>query len=244
MSGHSKWSTIKHKKGAMDAKRGRIFTKLIKEITVAARGGGDIEANPRLRTAVLRARAANMPKDNIDRAIKKGTGELGAVEFFELTYEGYAPGGVGLLIETLTDNKNRTSANVKSILSKGGGQMAATGAVGYQFKRTGVIFVNGENADEDKVMEVALEAGADDILSEEGLIEIRIDPAKFESVMDALQAANIPNESAEITMLSDNTVALDKEKAQKVLSLIEKLEDDDDVQNVYSNLELPDDMDE
>ncbi len=243
MSGHSKWSTIKHKKGAMDAKRGRIFTKLIKEITVAARGGGDIEANPRLRTAVLRARAANMPKDNIDRAIKKGTGELGAVEFFELTYEGYAPGGVGLLIETLTDNKNRTSANVKSILSKAGGQMAATGAVGYQFKRTGVIFVSAENADEDKVMEVALEAGADDILSEEGLIEIRIDPAKFEAVMDALQAANIPSESAEITMLSDNPVELDKEKAQKVLALIEKLEDDDDVQNVYSNLELPDDID-
>lgn len=244
MSGHSKWSTIKHKKGAMDAKRGRIFTKLIKEITVAARGGGDIEANPRLRTAVLRARAANMPKDNIDRAIKKGTGELGAVEFFELTYEGYAPGGVGLLIEALTDNKNRTSANVKSILSKSGGQMAATGAVGYQFKRTGIIFVNGKKADEDKVMEVALEAGADDILSEEDLIEIRIDPAKFESVLDALQAADIPNESAEITMLSENTVELDKEKAQKVLSLIEKLEDDDDVQNVYSNLEFPDDMDD
>lgn len=243
MSGHSKWSTIKHKKGAMDAKRGRIFTKLIKEITVAARGGGDIEMNPRLRTAVVRARTANMPKDNIDKAIKKGTGELGDIDFFELTYEGYAPGGVGLLIETLTDNKNRTSANVKSLLSKNGGQMASTGAVGYQFKRMGIIFVNGSVANEDKVMEVALEAGADDIITEEGLIEIRTDPNNFEAVTDALQAANIPNESAEITMISDNLVELDKEKAQKVLALIEKLEDDDDVQNVYSNIELPDDVD-
>ncbi|MGL4524494.1 MAG: YebC/PmpR family DNA-binding transcriptional regulator [Spirochaetia bacterium] len=242
MSGHSKWSTIKHKKGAMDAKRGRIFTKLIKEITVAARGGGDQETNPRLRTAVLRARAANMPKDNIDRAIKKGTGELGSIEFFELTYEGYAPGGVGLLVETLTDNKNRTSSNVKSILSKAGGQLATAGAVGYQFKRMGVIFVSLESIDEEKVMEVALDAGADDILSEEGMLEIRMDPNQFESVIDALQRENIVSENAEITMISDNLVALDKEKAIKVIALIEKLEDDDDVQNVYSNLDIPDDM--
>jgi YebC/PmpR family DNA-binding regulatory protein len=242
MSGHSKWSTIKHKKGAADAKRGQVFTKLIKEITVAAKSGGDIESNAKLRSAVLKARASNMPKDNIDRAIKKGTGELGGVEYFELTYEGYAPGGVGLIIETLTDNKNRTAANVKSILSKNGGQLAATGAVSYQFKRTGVIVVANDKAEEDKLMELVLEAGADDVIND-GVFEIRVDPAQFESVMTVLQQANIATESAEITMISDLTVTLDVEKTQKVLALIEKLEADDDVQTVSSNLEIPDDMD-
>jgi YebC/PmpR family DNA-binding regulatory protein len=243
MSGHNKWSTIKHKKGAADAKRGKLFTKLIKEITVAAKnGGGDAESNAALRNAVLKARLANMPKDNIEKAIKKGTGDAGGADYVELVYEGYASGGVGLIIETLTDNKNRTAANVKALLSKNGGQLAATGAVSYQFKRMGVILVNAEETNEDTVMEIALEAGADDVETSDGMIEITVDPASFEGVINALEAAGIKSESAEVSMISDTTVTLDPEKTKKVLELIDKLEDDDDVQSVSSNLEIPSDM--
>lgn len=240
MSGHSKWHTIKHKKGALDAKRGKIFTKIIKEITVAARmGGGDSEMNPRLRTVVLKAKAANMPKDNIDRAIKKGTGELEGVEYVELQYEAYAPGGVGLLIDTLTDNKNRTAADVRTILNKNGGQLASTGAVSYQFKRKGVINYDLEVIDFDALFEAALEAGAEDV-TEDG--DVFTDPGEFGNVLEALQAAGFEQLGAEVSMVPDNTVALDNEKTGKILGLIEKLEDNDDVQSVASNLDVPDDF--
>lgn len=243
MSGHNKWSKIKHKKGAEDARRGRVFTKIIKEIIVCvAQKGGDPDSNAVLRGAMIKARAANMPKDNVEKAIKKGLGDTDGASYSELVYEGYANGGVGLIIETLTDNKNRTGANVKNILSKFGGQLAATGAVSYQFRRAGVIVIDSENANEDQVMELALENGADDVKAEDGSIEIITEPSNFEVMMNALESASIKTESAEITMITDNTVTLDKEKTQKVLNLIEKLEEDDDVQNVSSNLEIPSDM--
>lgn len=243
MSGHSKWHTIKHKKGALDAKRGKIFTKIIKEITVAARmGGGDPEANPRLRTALLKAKSANMPKDNIQKAIKKGTGDLDGVEYIELQYEAYAPGGVGMLIDTLTDNKNRTAADVRSILTKAGGQLAASGAVSYQFNRKGIIVYLSSNVDMDSLFEQALEAGADDVVEDGDIIEVITDSSEFANVLEALQAADFKEESAEVSMVPDNKVELESEKAQKVLNLIEKLEDNDDVQSVASNLELPEDF--
>ncbi|NIZ40797.1 YebC/PmpR family DNA-binding transcriptional regulator [Entomospira entomophila] len=243
MSGHSKWSTIKHKKGAADAKRGKLFTKLIKEIVIAAKGGADIENNAKLRTAVLKARAANMPKDNIDKAIKKGAGETGANDYVELIYEGYAPGGVGLIIETLSDNKNRTAANVKSILTKAGGQLATTGAVSYQFKRMGVAIFSKEQVNAEELEELAIEIGAEDVIIEEESIEVTIEPNQFGSFLDALETAKIPVLNAEITMISDQKVSLDKEKTLKVLNLIERLEDDDDVQTVSSNLEIDSQMD-
>lgn len=243
MSGHSKWHTIKHKKGAIDAKRGQLFTKIIKELTVAAKmGGGDLESNARLRTAVLKAKAANMPKDNIDRAIKKGTGELEGVEYSELTYEAYAPGGVGLLIEALTDNKNRTASEVRNIIGKGGGQLAATGAVSYQFKRQGLITYEKDKVAFDPLFEAAIEAGADDVNDEGDTIEVLTDPASFNEVLEALQAKNFEQSGAEITMISDNMVTLDTESTAKVLRLIERLEENDDVQSVSSNLDVPDDF--
>ncbi len=236
MSGHSKWATIKHKKGALDAKRGKIFCKIIKEITVAARmGGGDEETNPRLRTALLKAKAANMPKDNISRAIKKGCGETDGAIFQELVYEGYGQGGVGLIIETLTDNKNRTSADVKSILNKNGGSLAATGAVSYQFNRKGVLTYEVEGNDFDALFETALNAGAEDVTSDD-VIEVITDPSDFEAVLNALEEAGFVQLGAEITMVPDNTVELDEEKKEKLLSLIDKLEDHDDVQSVSSNM--------
>ncbi len=187
MSGHSKWATIKHKKGALDAKRGQMFTKIIKEISIAARmGGGDPEANPRLRTVILKARAANMPKDNIDRAIKKGTGELEGVNYEELNYEAYAPGGGALFIEVLTDNKNRAAAEIRNILTRSGSNLAAPGSVAYLFKRKGVLSYDGEQYSEDQILEAALEAGADDVLTEEGSITVYTDPASFESVLDGM----------------------------------------------------------
>ncbi|NIZ46729.1 YebC/PmpR family DNA-binding transcriptional regulator [Entomospira nematocerorum] len=243
MSGHSKWSTIKHKKGAADAKRGKLFTKLIKEIVIAAKGGADIENNAKLRTAVLKARAANMPKDNIDKAIKKGAGETGGNDYVELVYEGYAPGGVGLIIETLSDNKNRTAANVKSILTKAGGQLATTGAVSYQFKRMGVVIFSREQVNAEELEELAIEIGAEDVIIEEDSIEVTIEPNQFGSFLDALESAKIPVLNAEITMISEQKVSLDKEKTIKVLNLIERLEDDDDVQTVSSNLEIDSQMD-
>jgi len=244
MSGHSKWHTIKHKKGAIDAKRGKIFTKIIKEITVAARmGGGDIEANPRLRTIVLKAKDANMPKDNIARAIKKGTGDLDGVSYTEGMYEGYGAGGVAILVETLTDNKNRTAADVRSIFSKSGGNLGETGCVSYMFNRKGVITFNAETCDEDEVFNAALEAGAEDVSSDDGIIEVLTEPDDFEAVLNSLEEAGFKREMGEISMIADQRLTLDNDKTRKVLRLIDKLEDNDDVQNVYSNMDIPEDFD-
>lgn len=243
MSGHSKWHTIKHKKGALDAKRGKLFTKIIKEITVSARmGGGDAETNPRLRTVLLKAKSANMPKDNIERAIKKGTGDMDGVDYVELQYEAYAAGGVGLLIDALTENKNRTAADVRSILNKNGGQLAATGAVSYQFNRKGTIVYNKDDVDFETLFEAALEAGADDVADEGSIIEVITDPGSFGDVLEALQEGGFKEEASEVAMVPDNTVSLDAEKTVKALRLIEKLEDCDDVQSVASNLDVPDDF--
>jgi YebC/PmpR family DNA-binding regulatory protein len=241
MSGHSKWATIKHAKGAADAKRGQMFTKLIKEISIAARmGGGSVDGNPRLRTAVLKARAANMPKDNIDRAIKKGTGELEGVTYEELVYEAYAPGGVALLIEVLTDNKNRAAADVRNILTRAGGQLATAGSVSRLFKRLGIINLDGEKYTEDQVMEAAIEGGAEDVALSGGVIEVTTAPEDFETVVNALTEKSFETMSAEISMVPEAYVSLDNDATAKVLKLIDKLEENDDVQNVYSNINVPD----
>jgi YebC/PmpR family DNA-binding regulatory protein len=240
MSGHSKWATIKHAKGAADAKRGQIFTKLIKEISISARmGGGNQDGNPRLRTAILKARAANMPKDNIDRAIKKGTGELEGVNYEELVYEAYAPGGVAIFIEVLTDNKNRAAADIRNILTRAGGQLATSGSVSRLFKRYGVITLDGEKYTEDQVMEAALEGGAEDVSLSSGIIEVTSTPEDFESVLNTLNSKNFETMSAEISMIAEAEVSLDNEGTAKALKLIDKLEENDDVQNVYSNIAVP-----
>ncbi|MDR0641799.1 MAG: YebC/PmpR family DNA-binding transcriptional regulator [Treponema sp.] len=240
MSGHSKWATIKHAKGAADAKRGQMFTKLIKEISIAARmGGGNAEGNPRLRTAILKARGANMPKDNIDRAIKKGTGELEGVNYEELTYEAYAPGGVAVLIEVLTDNKNRAAADVRNILTRAGGQLATAGSVSRLFKRQGIITLDGEKYTEDQVMEAAIEGGAEDVSLSDGIIEVTTAPEDFEAVLDTLNAKNFETMSAEVSMVAESEIALDNEGTTKAVRLIDRLEENDDVQNVYSNIEIP-----
>ena len=243
MSGHSKWATIKHAKGIADAKRGQKFTKLIKEITVAAKQGGpDPDSNATLRTAILKAKAENMPKDNIERAIKKATGEGAATNYFELTYEGYAPGGVAIIIDTLTDNKNRTAADVRSTLTKLGGSLGATGCVSYMFQTKGVITYSEEKYSEDQIFEAALENGAEDVSSSDGVIEVTTAPADFATVLEAMQAAGFEQESADIQKIADQTVTLDNEKANKVLKIVERLEDLEDVQLVSTNLELPDDF--
>jgi YebC/PmpR family DNA-binding regulatory protein len=240
MSGHSKWATIKHAKGAADAKRGQIFTKLIKEISIAARmGGGSPDSNPRLRTAILKARGANMPKDNIDRAIKKGTGELEGVNYEELVYEAYAPGGVAIFIEVLTDNKNRAAADIRNILTRAGGQLATSGSVSRLFKRQGVITLDGEKYTEDAVMEAALEGGAEDISASEGIIEVTSAPEDFETVMNALHGKNFETMNAEISMVAEAEVTLDNDATAKALRLVDKLEENDDVQNVYTNISIP-----
>jgi YebC/PmpR family DNA-binding regulatory protein len=240
MSGHSKWASIKHKKGAADAKRGKVFTKIIREISIASRlGGGDPEANPRLRTAVLKARFANMPKDNIDRAIKKGTGDLEGSEYVELTYEAYGPGGVAILVEALTDNKNRTAAELRRVLSRGGGNLGESGSVAYLFKRKGLITLDGSQYGEDAVLEVALEAGAEDVARSNGDIEVVTEPEDFEPVLEALEKAGFEQSSAELTMIPDAYVTLSDEKTRQALRLIENLEDHDDVQSVSSNLDIP-----
>ena len=245
MSGHSKWATIKHKKGRADAKRGQKFTKLIKEISVAAKmGGPDPETNARLRTAVLKARSENMPKDNIERGIKKGSGEMDGSVYYELTYEGYAPGGVALIIDTLTDNKNRTASDVRSTLTKSGGTLGATGCVSYMFQTKGIITYDASKYTEEQIFEVALENGADDVTSSDGMIEVLTAPTDFANVLEALQAAGFEQESAEIEKVADLNVALDAEKARKVLKIIDKLEELDDVQQVSTNLELPDDFED
>ncbi len=243
MSGHSKWHSIKHKKARVDAQRGKIFTRLIKELTVAARmGGGDPEANSRLRTAIATAKAANMPGDNIDRAIKKGTGELPGVSYEEITYEGYGPAGVAIMVDAMTDNKNRTVAEIRYIMSKHGGNLGANGCVAWMFHKKGIIVVEAENTDEDELMEVALEAGAEDMTNEDGLFQITADPASFEEVHTALEAQGIPMASAELTKVPENTVNVSEKDASKVLKLMDLLENHDDVQNVYTNFDIPEDI--
>lgn len=244
MSGHSKWSTIKHAKGIADAKRGQLFTKFIKEISIAAKmGGGDPNSNPRLRTAIAKAKAASMPKDNIERAIKKGTGELGAATYEELVYEGYAAGGVAVLVEVLTDNKNRAAANVRNIFNKNGGNLGTTGSVSRMFDRKGVIEYDAEKVSEDEVMEVALEAGAEDIVNEDGVITVTTDPSNFADVLEKLQGKEWESLSAGVDMVPQAYTSVDADTAKKVAKLLNKLEEDDDVQNVYSTVEYPDGFD-
>ncbi|NDY41702.1 YebC/PmpR family DNA-binding transcriptional regulator [Dissulfurirhabdus thermomarina] len=244
MSGHSKWSTIKHKKGAQDARRGRIFTKLIREIMVAARlGGGDPEANPRLRAAIAAAKAQNMPKDNIERAIKKGTGELEGTAYEEVTYEGYGPGGVAVLVEAMTDNRQRTVADLRYLFGKRGGNLGEPGSVAWMFEKKGLIVVSKDAVDEDALMEAAIEAGAEDIQDQGGEWEIHTTPETFGEVKEALDRAGIPCLSAEISMVPKTTVEVAEEKkALQVLQLMEALEDHDDVQHVYANFDIPEEI--
>jgi len=239
MSGHSKWSTIKRKKGAADAKRGKIFTKLIRELSTAARiGGGDIESNPRLRLVVDKAKAANMPKDNIERAIAKGTGNLEGEQYDEGVYEGYGPGGVAILCETLSDNKNRTVGEVRHALTKNGGSLGQSGCVAYLFDKKGMVSFGGDGTDPDSLMEAALEAGAEDVIESDGGIDVVTVPGDFESVRDALRDGGFEPAEAEITMEPSTTVNLEGKDAETMLRLMEALEDLDDVQNVYANFEI------
>ncbi len=244
MSGHSKWSTIKRKKGAVDAKRGKIFTKLIKEIMVAAKmGGGDPGGNPRLRSAVLAAKAVNMPKDNIDRAIKKGTGGLDGVIYEEIRYEGYGPSGVAVLVDCMTDNRNRTVSEVRYAFSKSGGNMGESGCVGFMFDKKGVIMVDKATTTEEKLMELALDAGADDVVEEDDLFKVMTSAADFNAVSEALEKAGVKMESASIDMIPQTTVEITEEKvARRVISMMDLLEDNDDVQNVYANFDIPDEL--
>jgi YebC/PmpR family DNA-binding regulatory protein len=244
MSGHNKWSTIKHKKGAADAKRGKIFTRIIKEMTVAARlGGGDPNANPRLRAAVAEAKANNMPKDNVERAIKRGTGELEGATYEEITYEGYGPGGVALMVETMTDNTNRTTPEIRHIFEKNGGNMGTPGSVRFQFERKGYFSIDKKSADEDKLMEIALEAGADDLRSDDPeAFEIYSSPEAFESVRQALEKNNIPTIEAKLGQIPSNYVKLDDNKARQMMRMLEMLDDHDDVQNVWSNFDIPQEL--
>jgi YebC/PmpR family DNA-binding regulatory protein len=243
MSGHSKWATTKHRKAAVDAKKGRIFTRLGKEITVAARmGGGDPESNPRLRLAVGKAREANMPLDNIKRAIQKGTGELPGVVYEEILYEGYGPGGVALLIEVATDNRNRTVGELRHRLTKYGGKMGETGCVGWMFHKKGFITVDAAGVSEDALIEAALAAGADDVRKDEDAFEVVTDPGAFEAVRDAIQAGGIPVASAEVRMEPETAVKLDGKDAERMLKLMEMIEDQDDVQAVSANFDIPDEI--
>lgn len=242
MSGHSKWSTIKRKKGAMDAKRGKIFGKLAKEITVAARlGGGDPAGNPRLRTAIAAAKAENMPNDNITRAIRKGTGEGGGAILEEIFLEGYGPGGVALMVETLTDNKNRTISDVRHLLSRYGGNLGEPGCVAWMFDKKGVIVFDRQGVNEDKLLEAALECGAEDLQSDETQFEVLTDPATFLEVKEALEGQGFKPTLAELQMRPKNTVKIAEEKsAQQVLKLVEMLEEHDDVNDVFANFDIPD----
>ncbi|MBN2329518.1 MAG: YebC/PmpR family DNA-binding transcriptional regulator [Candidatus Omnitrophica bacterium] len=243
MSGHSKWSTIKHKKAKVDAQRGKVFTKIIKELTVAARmGGGDPSANPRLRTAVDNARGANMPKDTMEKAIKKGTGELPGVTYEECSYEGYGPGGVAVFIEIMTDNKNRTTPEIRHMFSKYGGNLGESGSVKWIFERRGQVTIENPELDEDALMEAAIEAGAEDVQFDESLCQIFTAPEELEAVKEALTSQNISFSSAELTRIPKNTVALDGKPAVTMLKLMEALEDHDDVQNVYANFDIPDEV--
>ena len=244
MSGHSKWATIKHKKGALDAKRGAVFTKLIKELTVAAKnGGGNPDANPRLRTVLAKAKEANMPADNIDRAIKKGTGELPGVVYEEISYEGYGPAGVALMIDLLTDNKNRTASEIRNILEKKGGNMSGAGSVAWQFHKKGLIVVKKEAMDEDKLMSIVLDAGASDFNISGEVYEITTEVQDFEKVKKAVTDAGLKAESAEVTRIPESTVKVTGlNEAKAIMGLMEALEEHDDVQNVYSNFDIPDEI--
>jgi YebC/PmpR family DNA-binding regulatory protein len=242
MSGHSKWHTIKHKKGALDAKRGKVFTKLIKEITVAARTGGtgDLDSNARLRKAVTDAKAQNMPNDTIDRAIKRGTGELEGVNYEELVYEGYGIGGVAVLIEVMTDNRNRSVAEIRHLFSKNGGNLGETGSVGWMFDRKGQIFVSKDAKPEDELFELVLEAGADDMQDSGEVYEIYTSQENFDSVVEALKAAKVETENAEITMIPQTFTHLEGDDAKKMLKLYDALDDNDDVQKVFANFDIDD----
>jgi len=243
MSGHSKWASIKHKKAATDAKRGRIFTTLIKEITVAARmGGGDPDGNPRLRAAVAAAKAQNMPRENIKRAIQKGTGELPGVSIEDYTLEGYGPGGVAVLVECLTDNRNRTVAEVRHVFTKYDGNLGEVGCVNWMFEKKGIILVEQDKADEEQLMELAIEAGADDMGAEEGNFEITTSPGSFEAVRSAIEERGIPVALAEVSMHPQSTVHLEGREAEKMLRLMEFLEDHDDVQAVSANFDIDADV--
>jgi len=239
MAGHSHWSKIKRAKGATDAKRGKVWSKIARKIIIAAKGGGDPRDNLALRYVIDEAKAANMPKDTITNAIKKGTGELGGENYEPVTYEGYAPGGVALLVEGLTNNRARTAPEMRSIFEKHGGNLANSGSVAFQFTKQGVITIKSTATDEDALMELALDAGAEDVRSEGEFIEVITTPVAYQRVKDAIEKATIPIEASEITNLPSNTIALNEEAAQKLLKLIDALEDNDDVQNVSHNAEIP-----
>ncbi len=244
MSGHSKWSQIKHKKASTDAKRGKIFTKIVKEISVAARtGGGDPDGNPRLRTAIEKAKEVNMPADNIKKAIMKGTGELPGTTYEEITYEGYGPGGVALLIEALTDNKNRTVSEIRHTLSKNGGNMGEAGCVSWIFEKKGYILIEKSKVDEDTLMSIVLDAGADDMKNDpkEDNYEIIVSPENLASVKKSIENQKIPVALSEITMLPKNYVPIEGSAADQMVRLVDALEDNDDVQNVYANFDIPED---
>ncbi len=243
MSGHSKWASIKHKKGAVDAKRGKVFTKLIKEITVATRlGGKDPDSNSRLRVAIAAAKAENMPKENIERAIKKGTGELEGSNYEEVTYEGYGPGGVAVLIEVLTDNKNRAVADVRHLFERSGGNLGEAGCVAWMFSQKGLIVFQKDQVEEEMLFELALEAGADDIKEDEKELEVITEPSSFEKVKMAIENAGIRYTLAEITMIPKTTVKIDGKHAQQMLTLMENLEDNEDVNHVYANFDISDEV--
>ena len=242
MSGHSKWHSIKHKKGAADAKRGKIFTRLIREITVAAReAGGDPDMNPRLRKAVSDAKAANMPNDNIERAIRRGTGEEEGVDYEEITYEAYGPGGVAVLIETMTDNRNRTVAELRHLLSKNSGNLGEAGSVGWLFDRKGYIVVDKNAKSEEELFELAIEAGAEDLKDDESNFEIFTSQEDFENVKEAIEKAGVKTEVAEISMIPQNYVKLEDADAKQMLKLYDAIDDHDDVQNVYANFDIDED---
>ena len=243
MSGHSKWSSIKHKKAAKDAKKGKLYTKLIKEITVAARmGGGDINANPRMRTAVLTAKAASMPAENIERAIKKGTGELEGVSYEEIVYEGYGPGGTAILVHVLTDNKNRTVSEMRRLFAKHGGNMGESGCVAWMFDKKGLITVDKGQIDEDRLIALVLDGGAEDVREEVDLFEIVTPPQDFEKVRELLQRGNVAMVTAQVSMMPKSTVTLDKKFAEQALNLTTELEDHEDVQSVAANYDIPDEI--
>lgn len=243
MSGHSKWATIKHKKAAQDAKRGKIFTKLIREITVAARqGGSNTDANPRLRLAIQKAKDNNMPQDNIDRAIKKGTGELEGVNYEEVVYEGYGPGGIAIMVEVLTDNKNRATGEIRNTFSKKGGNMAGHGSVSWIFEKKGYIVINKIEIEEDRLMSIVLDAGAEDLKTEESTYAVITDPSDFDKVKKTIEDNGIKIEVAEITNVPKNTIKVIGEDAKKVLALVNELEEHDDVQNVCANFDIPDEI--
>ncbi len=243
MSGHSKWATIKHKKAAQDAQRGKTFTKLIREITIAARqGGGNPEANPRLRTVIEKAKESSMPQDNIERAIKKGTGELEGTSYEEFTIEGYAPGGIAIMVEVLTDNKNRTTSEIRNTFSKKGGYVAGAGSVSWMFQKKGFIVIDRKVIEEDRLMSIVLDSGALDMTTEIDEYEITTEVKDFEQVKEALKKNNIVWKSAEITLIPNTTIRLVGQEAKQLLSLVEALEDHDDVQNVYANFDIPDEV--